>query len=156
MQFAAVAQHLCATAAGDTWKINWPYMHAGKQRSLKMWLAGGGPASQRSQVLESEDSLPPETPATARAASGSGMLAPSQAQTESTGTDSKFSRLSTQRELSGGDVHPQLLPKRQEPLPRAPASAAGGRKGKRSATTAGESRPDCLHALSLVTRASQA
>ena len=116
--------------------------HAGKQRSLKMWLAGAGPASQRSgsQVLDSEDSLP-EMPLTAQAASEGGVPTLSQAQTGSMSTDLNPSRLSAQRELSGGGISAQSLLKRQEPLPRASAPAAVGRKGKRGAAAAGESLP---------------
>ncbi len=110
---------------------------AGKQRSLKMWLAGGGPANQRSgsQVLESEDSLP-ETPPTALAASESGVPAPSQAQNDHVSADVSLSRLSGQREPSGGTMSAQ--PKQQGLLPRPAAPAAAGRKGKRPASAAGE------------------
>ncbi len=117
--------------------------HAGKQRSLKMWLAGGGPASQRSgsQVLESEDSLP-EAPLTADAASASGVVAPSQTQKDDVSADVSLSRLSAQREPAGGTISAQPVPKRQELLPR-PSASAAGRKGKRTATAAGERRLDC-------------
>ena len=68
-----------------------------------MWLAGSGPASQRSasQTLESEDSLP-EAPLTALAASVSGVSTPLQAQTGSMGQHANLSRLSAQREPVSG------------------------------------------------------
>ena len=104
-----------------------------------MWLAGSGPASQRSasQTLESEDSLP-EAPLTAQAASVSGVPAPLQAQPALLSDDVSLSRLSAQREPSGGAILTQLGPKRQALLPRPTASAAATRKGKRTATAAGE------------------